>query len=249
MLKIGGFEFNENLRRMLIVGRTDRGKVRKANEDAHAFDSERGFAVLADGMGGLEAGDVASALAVEVLRHGLTEAPDRSAERLDALIVEANRAIIERARSIANGERMGTTIVVWCATENGCTLAHVGDSRVYRYRDGVLTRLTKDHSVVQNMIDEGVITPDEARWAFNRNVITRALGIEREVEVDTAEEVHEPGDRYLLCSDGLTDLVDDDELARLCLVEPDAHRLVDRFVDAANLAGGDDNITVVLVDP
>ncbi len=235
---------------MEIVAHSDTGKVRRNNEDAFAFDPDVGVAVLADGMGGLEAGEVASRIAVDTILEGLRDARRLSDATVAAVIADANRAVLEK--SIEKGVEMGTTVVAWLLTRQGqCFVGHVGDSRAYRVRAGILRRLTRDHSMVQQMIDEGLLNEAEAETSVHRNVITRALGLAGDVEAEVRSWVHSPGDLYLLCSDGLTDMVTEVEIQSILAdlddesLEPAAAALVDR----ANDAGGHDNVSVMLIRP
>lgn len=237
---------------MEIVAQSDTGKVRRNNEDAFAFDSDAGVAVLADGMGGLEAGEVASRIAVETILAGLRDAKRLSDAIVVDVIAEANRAVLEK--SIENGVEMGTTVVTWLLTQQGqCLIGHVGDSRAYRVRAGILRRLTRDHSMVQQMIDEGIMNEAEAETSPNRNVITRALGLAGRVDVDVRSWVHSPGDLYLLCSDGLTDMVTEVEIQSILADAPaDSTGLESAaaaLVARANDAGGHDNVSVLLIRP
>jgi serine/threonine protein phosphatase PrpC len=234
-----------------IIGRTHPGQVRPNNEDAFDFDVERGVAVLADGMGGLNAGEVASATAVAAILGELADVPELTAQAISAAIETANQHVYELSQKNRELRNMGTTVVVWATLDAGrLAIAHVGDSRAYRLNDAGVAPLTNDHSVVQAMVDQGLMTVEEARVATNRNIITRAVGLDVGVHVEVQEVAHQPGDRYLLCSDGLTDMLDHGELQSLW----DKHRggpmeaLAEHFVDAAVVAGGYDNVSVVLVD-
>jgi len=236
---------------MEIVAQSDTGRIRRNNEDAYAFDTDAGVAVLADGMGGLEAGEIASRIAVETILDGLRDAKRLSDVAVVAAITQANRAVLEK--SIEKGVEMGTTVVTWLLTGQGqCLIGHVGDSRAYRVRAGILRRLTRDHSMVQQMIDEGLINEAEAETSPNRNVITRALGLTGQVDVDVRSWVHTPGDLYLLCSDGLTDMVTEVEIQTI-LADADADKSLESaaaaLVDRANDAGGHDNVSVMLIRP
>lgn len=237
---------------MEIVAHSDTGKVRRNNEDAYAYDPDAGVAVLADGMGGLEAGEVASRIAVETVLAGLKDAKRMSDATVAAAIAEANRAVLEKA--IERGVEMGTTVVTWLLTRQGqCLIGHVGDSRAYRIRAGMLRRLTRDHSMVQQMIDEGLLNEAEAETSPNRNVITRALGLTGQVDVDVRSWVHSPGDIYLLCSDGLTDMVTEVEIQTIMAAADAGESSLDAvavaLVDRANEAGGHDNVSVMLIRP
>lgn len=251
-----------NLRdRISIAGLTDTGRVRDHNEDCIGHRQDIGLLVLADGMGGLKAGEVASAMAVEVVTaeleaelKGITPGrhDDSSGYALESLavgraILKANASIYGVAQSQPQCAGMGTTLVVALFYDNRLTVAHVGDSRLYRLRDNELEQITLDHSLVQELVDRGFYTPEEARHATNKNIVTRALGIGPEVNFDMQEEVALIGDIFLLCSDGLNDMLEDQEI-RDIVVE---HRsnlegAAQRLVAAANAEGGRDNVSVLL---
>jgi protein phosphatase len=233
-----------------ITGRSDAGKIRQNNEDAWTQDSALGVAVLADGMGGLDAGEVASDQALIAIMDHLRAASQLDSGCVEAAISAANSRVYELSRGDANLSNMGTTVVVWAAVGGDrFVLGHVGDSRAYRINQSGLERLTRDHSVVQTMVDEGVLTEAQARTAPNRNVITRAVGLAADVEVDVAEHARGPDDVFLLCSDGLSDMLTLEELTALCreATRGRLEELAERLVQAANDAGGLDNITVVLL--
>lgn len=241
---------------MRMVGRTDRGKVRGNNEDFFAIDDDLGLVVLADGMGGLNAGEVASERAVtcvmDTFRAGIAEAPaldaNGRAELLESAVRDANRLVYELAQSRFDYHGMGTTLVAAAIQVRQCALAHVGDSRVYRYAGGQLNQLSIDHSVVQQLVEEGVLSRDEARRAPNRNIVTRAIGIEADVAIDVSRLELEPGGLLLLCTDGLSDVVEDRCIEQHCRehgLEPGV--LADALIDAALEAGGTDNVSVVIV--
>ncbi|MEM8768996.1 MAG: Stp1/IreP family PP2C-type Ser/Thr phosphatase [Pseudomonadota bacterium] len=236
---------------MEIVAHSHTGRVRSNNEDAVAFDRQRGLAVLADGMGGLDAGEVASRIAVERVL-GELNGDELSEVALREAVLQANRAVVERARQARVD--MGTTVVAWLRADHGqCFVAHVGDSRAYRLRGGTLRRLTTDHSMVQQMIDEGILSEAEALTAPNRNVITRALGLDHAVDVDVRSWVTTPGDLYLLCSDGLTDMVSEPDIETLLGELADRgqnlREVAGALVDRANDSGGHDNVSVMLIRP
>jgi PPM family protein phosphatase len=226
------------------AGRTDAGRKRRRNEDA--FVLEPPLFAVADGMGGAQAGEVASRLAAAAFRE-FREADDLDpAERLQAIIQEANRRIHERAATDTEASGMGTTITAALLESERVFIGHVGDSRAYRIREGRLEQLTEDHSLVADLMRSGRLTPEEADAHPQRSVITRALGTDPQVDVDTSEVDAQPGDVFLLCSDGLTTMVSDEDI--LALVA-DADALEDAakaLVKAANRGGGEDNITVVL---
>jgi protein phosphatase len=231
------------LRAADITLRTDTGRQRRDNEDS-AFARAPLF-VVADGMGGAQAGEVASRLAVETFEDGLdeSEAPER---RLAARVREANRRIHELSRTDTERAGMGTTLTAALLEEHDLAIAHVGDSRAYMYRDGHLQRLTRDHSLVDELMRRGKLTEEQAAEHPQRSIITRALGPEAEVEVDTWTYPVRPGDVLLLCSDGLTSMLSEDQVEAIIARAPNLVEAGDELVDAANAAGGRDNITVVL---
>jgi len=224
--------------------RTDTGRKRRRNEDALVCEPPL-FAV-ADGMGGAKAGEVASRLAAETLREqefGDLPAPEQTVE----LIREANRRVFAYSSENASARGMGTTMTVALVEENKVTIGHVGDSRAYLLRDEQLTQLTQDHSLVAELVRSGRLSAEEAESHPRRSVITRALGTDSEVEVDVFSLQGQDRDIYLLCSDGLTSMVSDDEIASLLSASrDDLDEAGKKLVDAANQAGGEDNISVVL---
>ncbi len=242
-------------------GLTDVGRKRSHNEDTIASDIHAGIAILADGMGGYKAGEVASAIAVDEImkevRNGLKrtksgEIDEETGYSVESLVVKtaiekANETIYQTAQSQPQCKGMGTTVVTAAFYDNRMTIAHVGDSRLYRLRDGSFEQVTSDHSLLQELIDKGFYTPEEAKNSLNKNLVTRALGIEENTSPDVQEDVVKPGDVYLLCSDGLTDLVDDDEI-RATLEEHGAslETAAITLVGKANEKGGKDNISVIL---
>jgi PPM family protein phosphatase len=234
----------------------DAGRARSNNEDAVAFDAEASLAVLADGMGGYNAGEVASQMATSFvctelgrwLREASPQATDQDIRRaMDICVDNANRAIFNAANSNPQYAGMGTTLVVAVFRQGHLLVGHVGDSRAYRLRGQRLLQLTRDHSLLQEQIDAGLISPEQAAFAANKNLVTRAVGVEDTVLLETHQHEVHPGDRYLLCSDGLSDMLDDETIAQLMAGHerlPDVGRAL---IDAANDAGGKDNISVVLV--
>jgi protein phosphatase len=245
-----------------MTGVTDVGLKRGHNEDSIATDPGLGLAVLADGMGGYRAGEVASALAVSVfmeeVRKGLRMNPahaivEGTGYTVGSLLVRdavarANQSIIELARAKPECQGMGTTLVSLLFYDNQVSVAHVGDSRLYRLRDGELDQLTVDHSLMQELIDRGFYSPEEAQRNVKKNLVTRAVGVDPQVDTDLREEAVLPGDLYLLCSDGLSDLVDAADI-RLTLAAcgDNLDQAARRLVELANAGGGTDNISVVLV--
>ncbi len=255
-----------------MVGVTDVGRERSHNEDCIASVPELGLAVLADGMGGYRAGEVASAIAVSMITDAIRSgdptgesgaraqtgravgpegnAPEPASEQgalLRQAIIQANAAICRTAKTQPQCKGMGTTVVAALFDDDRIILAHVGDSRAYRLRSGQLERLTTDHSLLQELVEKGFYTEEEAEEAGNRNLVTRAIGIEEEVEPDIAEIPVETGDLFLMCSDGLTDLVSDEEIRIVLTGHTD--RLEDgarALVELANAHGGKDNVSVIL---
>lgn len=239
-----------------MVGLTDRGMVRPENEDAIATRPEIGLAVLADGMGGHQAGEVASAMAVDVItRHyeellaagGNGNDRVREAKAVDEAIRLANSAIYDIAQSRPDYSGMGSTVVVAVFYGDHMFVGHVGDSRLYRFRDGQLEQLTEDHSVIQELLNRGLMTAEEARVTIGKNLVTRALGVESGVNPDVAQEDLHDNDLYLLCSDGLNDVLNDDEIADfLGNSGSDLQESAQKLIDLANARGGPDNISVIL---
>jgi serine/threonine protein phosphatase PrpC len=223
---------------------TDTGRQRRANEDSMLARSP--LFVVADGMGGAQAGEVASRLAVEPFRDGLHDTTDAEGA-LAQYARAANVSIHERSQANAEYAGMGTTLTAVYVGAEEVAIAHVGDSRAYCLRDGELLRLTDDHSLVDELIRQGKLTPEEAVEHPQRSVITRALGPEPEVEIDTRSYRARDGDVYLLCSDGLTTMVSDELLAEILLTQPHLRDAGEALIAAANEAGGRDNITVLLL--
>jgi protein phosphatase len=223
--------------------RTDTGRQRRGNEDSSYAHAP--VFVVADGMGGAQAGEVASQIVVEAFAAGL---PDEGTpeERLSVVVQKANREIHDRSHSEAENAGMGTTVTAAYLDDDSVVLAHVGDSRGYLLRDGELARLTEDHSLVEELLRGGKLTEEEALEHPQRSVITRALGIEPIVEIDTWTYPLRPGDVVLLCSDGLTSMISEQQVQDLIAQAPDLDTAADRLIEAANAAGGRDNITVVL---
>lgn len=243
-----------------MVAVSDPGRVRPNNEDAVFAEARLGLAVLADGMGGHNAGEVASVMAVTALASELAHAfattpphhltpqgmPHARAALLD-VIRRTNAAIQLASHHNPRYAGMGSTLVVALFYDDRLLVAHVGDSRLYRLRAGQLEQLTHDHSLLQERIDKGMITPDAARWSLTRNLVTRALGVEATVTADLAEHAVQPGDVYLLCSDGLNDMVDDSEIAAtLQENSTNLQHCAAQLVEIANRHGGRDNVSVIL---
>ena len=228
------------------IGLSHRGRRRRHNEDAYVVQPPL-FAV-ADGMGGAKAGEVASALAADAVQESGNDGESGEA-RVAALIEEANRRVFRRATEDREASGMGTTMTVALVEADEVAIGHVGDSRAYLIRDGRLEQLTDDHSLVAELVRSGKLTPEEAETHPQRSVITRALGTEADVDVDTFSVQSAPGDLFLLCSDGLTSMVDDETI--LDAVErnrADLEEAAKALIKAANRGGGEDNITVVFFE-
>lgn len=236
-----------------MTGVTHQGMVRINNEDSISMMDDIGIAVLADGMGGHLAGEVASSMAVEMVEQYFTEIKGNANSTLDResmmdSIVLANTAVFELSQERPECAGMGTTIVACCFVDGKIITGHVGDSRLYRLRNDALEQVTQDHSVVQELVSRGFMSQEEANNSMNKNLVTKALGIDAAVEPDIDEHEYQDGDVYLLCSDGLSDVVSDPEIEKTMLahkgnIEESAKYLVDQ----ANSAGGPDNISVILV--
>jgi serine/threonine protein phosphatase PrpC len=221
---------------------TDVGRARQSNEDS--FLERSPLFVVADGMGGARAGEVASAIAVETAKG--SHVGDSPESDLAEVVKEANREIYRKAQEDAEHAGMGTTFTGALVTGSEVAIGHVGDSRMYRYRDGELERLTQDHSLVEEFVRQGKLTPEEAEVHPQRSIITRALGPEPDVEVDTFTFPGRAGDVYLICSDGLTGMISEDAIAEILRTSDSLEVAAKQLVDAANENGGRDNITVVL---
>ena len=247
--------------KITIMGLTDTGIVRAKNEDSIGFDSALGLVVLADGMGGHRGGEVASSMTVDTvidtLQHSLPninageidEASGFSRESIciqDA-VVEANQKVFQASETNPEHKGMGTTIVVLQFYNNSFSLAHIGDSRCYRVRADKFEQITKDHSLLQELIDRGFYTPEEARKSMNKNLVTRALGIDPVVMPDIQEDIVLKNDLYLLCSDGLTDLVEDEDIyLTIKQFSANLEEAAKQLITKANQNGGKDNISVML---
>jgi PPM family protein phosphatase len=245
-----------------IASATDPGMVRSHNEDSVAADAANGVVVLADGMGGYNAGEVASGMATTVIitemQQVMTkvqpyEIDQKSGQQVAARMVreqilKANTSIYQAAQSQPQYAGMGTTLVVGLFYDNRILVAHLGDSRLYMMRDGRFSQVTRDHSLLQEQIDSGLITLEQAKHAQHKNLVTKALGIDPSVEPEIHEYPTKPGDLYLLCSDGLCDMVEDDDIA--LAVQAFGNNLkmaTSHLVQMANDNGGRDNVSVILV--
>ncbi len=243
-----------------IAVRSDAGMVRSHNEDAVFADASHGLVVLADGMGGYNAGEVAASMATTTLGELRQALPTAEPQRvgpdgrlvahtlLEAQIDRANSAIYQAAQSQPQYAGMGTTLVMALFFDNSVTVAHIGDSRLYRLRGDEFKQLTRDHSLLQEQIDSGMITREQARFSQNKNLVTRALGVDPQVEAEIRDYDTEPDDIYLLCSDGLNDMIEDDEIAlTLRTLSSNLDLCANQLVQMANDSGGRDNVSVVLV--
>jgi len=235
---------------MHVNSLTNIGLVRKANEDKYLADKNRGLFIVADGMGGHEAGEIASSLAIKTLDELLTEDEilQKGGEGLRQAVKSANTIIYNEAKINSRCTGMGTTVTAAMFTDIHLYIAHIGDSRAYLIRDESIKLLTKDHSLVGELVRQGELTEKEAINHPHRNVLTRALGTEPEVEIDLMEVNTKPGDLLLLCTDGLYNLVQNDEILQAVLNNgDDLRKTVDQLVKLSLNRGGLDNITVVLV--
>lgn len=245
-----------------IISVTDPGRVRGHNEDCVESRPEVGVVVLADGMGGYNAGEVASGMATSLIANGLAQVwtrdklskldRDRAVQLSQKLLQEqvsaANEAIYAAAQRDPQCAGMGTTLVACIFYDNFVTVGHIGDSRLYRMRSDALEQVTRDHSLLQEQIDSGLITKEDARQSHNKNLVTRALGIDPEVETEIHTHEVQEGDIYLLCSDGLNDMIEDEEIQMtLIALRSNLDLTAQQLVQAANDAGGRDNVSVMLV--
>jgi protein phosphatase len=244
-----------------IVTRTDPGVVRSHNEDSVYANPALGLAVLADGMGGYNAGEVASGMTTALLASELARAftEQNARERnvsangwvqpaLQAEIAKTNGAVYQASQSQPQYAGMGTTVVATIFHDDRVTVAHIGDSRLYRLRNEEFSPVTRDHSLLQEQIDAGLITPEQARTSHNKNLVTRALGVDPAVEAEIHEYRVNAGDIYLLCSDGLNDMVSDDDIAMtLRMLSSNLELCAMQLVQLANDNGGRDNVSVILV--
>jgi len=239
--------------RLLYSARTDVGMIRSGNEDNFAVNAggDRGLFVVADGMGGHAAGEVASEMAVQIIELELASIKDleekASADRVMEALRKANRNIHDRTITEVDKQGMGTTASVLLVNNNRYLIGQVGDSRVYLLRDGALKQLTKDHSYVQEQVDAGFLTPEQARYHPYSNVITRCVGASPEVQPDVYSGDVRVGDLFLVASDGLTGMVDDRRLQILLMSRAEPERKVHALISEANGRGGLDNITAIVI--
>jgi len=245
-----------------IVVRTDPGMVRDHNEDAVFANPNLGLAILADGMGGYNAGEVASGMATMLLSAELeaafattmpheidTKTGQRFAHRcIVDKVSQTNLAIFNAAESQPQYAGMGTTLVTAVFYDNQVTVAHIGDSRLYRLRGDEFRTLTRDHSLLQEQIDSGVISVEDARFSQNKNLVTRAVGVDPDVETEIHDYPVLPGDIYVLCSDGLNDMVEDEEIKlTLQMLAANLELAATQLIQMANDNGGRDNVSVIVI--
>jgi len=247
--------------KLRCVGQTDTGRVRDHNEDTIAYDADIGLLVLADGMGGYNAGEVASGIAVKTIVGLVKDAVEREDLRINDstagltrasiilrdAILRANKIIFQTARTQPQCEGMGTTVVAALFFDNKVTVAHVGDSRLYRQRGDKLEQVTMDHSLLQELVDRGFYSAEEAQRASNKNYVTRALGVEPQVEVEIQEYPVNRGEFFILCSDGLSDMVEDEDIhLTINTFSANLDTVAKQLIQLANDNGGRDNISVVM---
>ncbi|MBE9568400.1 MAG: Stp1/IreP family PP2C-type Ser/Thr phosphatase [Proteobacteria bacterium] len=250
--------------KIIIHGQTDVGSVRDHNEDTIGFDEDIALAVLADGMGGHRGGEMASAITVSTILETITQkiekisagsTDDDSGYSAESLLMHeavtlANKKVHDASEANAQYRGMGTTVVVTMFYDNRFTVAHVGDSRLYRLRDDELELVTRDHSLMQELIDRGFYTPEQARNSLNKNLVTRAIGIDSKVNIDIQEDIAMIDDIYLLCSDGVNDMITDELIESTLLNHrDDLEKAASEIIRLANDHGGRDNISALLVKP
>jgi protein phosphatase len=240
-----------------FCSKSDPGRARENNEDSVAFDENTCMVVLADGMGGYNAGEIASGMATAFIKSELSRwlveagegAQLREVRRAMEICVDnANLSIFNSANSNAQYAGMGTTLVVGVFRDDKFLVGHIGDSRCYRFRAGALDQITRDHSLLQEQIDAGLITQQQAATSSIKNLVTRAVGVEEMVMLEINEHVVEPGDVYMLCSDGLSDMVDDAAIAKIIATNGEMRQKSELLIEAANENGGRDNISVILIE-
>jgi len=247
--------------KIIITGITDEGLVRDHNEDSIGHNDELGLLVLADGMGGHKGGEVASAIAVDSILQDLNKAlplittgkiDESTGYSVESMLIEkaikdANSKIFSASKENSKYEGMGTTVVVLLLYDNRITIAHVGDSRLYRMRDRILEQMTRDHTLLQELVDRGFYTKKEANESLNKNLVTRAVGVNATVDVDLLEDIALADDTYMLCSDGLTDMIDDDLIEDIHLnYRKSPNKITKELIKQAKDHGGKDNVSVML---
>ncbi len=242
----------KNISEINFVGKSDSGLKRTNNEDCFMVRSELGFCLVADGMGGAAAGEIASRIFAETTLELFSSSAGRSEKETIELVQRAfnfaNERILSHVKKNPHHKGMGCTAELMAFSDKGFVIGHMGDSRTYCLRDGQLKQLTQDHSLVQNQIEQGLITPADARNHPLRNVILRAVGIKKKLALDLVRGITFPGDLFLLCSDGLSDMIDDNQIRNILFSTAPLLQKVEKLIESANAAGGYDNITVVLAD-
>jgi serine/threonine protein phosphatase PrpC len=248
--------------KVIAAGLSDVGRKRKTNEDSYHIDSERGLFIVADGMGGHVAGEVASKLAVDTIQDFMRISDDDSEitwpfefdenlsagqNRIQAAIKLANREIVQHMQAKEDTRGMGTTVVTAVVLDDACYIGHVGDSRAYLIRDHKIRQLTRDHTFVNEQVEKGFMSRAEAEKHPARNILTRAVGSSEELHVELSDIPLKPGDRILLCSDGLSSMVEDEAILKTVEKNPDPNDACRSLVALANENGGWDNVTAVLI--
>ncbi len=247
-----------------FTGITDAGCTRVKNEDCITWDARLGLAILADGMGGASAGDVAGQITADTvlkeIREGIEQQPydlgvvdegeqyNRASLLLCNSLQKANSVVHRIAHDQPECNGMGTTALAVLFYDNKISVAHVGDSRLYLLRNGQLTQLTEDHTVLQEVLNSGLLSSDQAKQTVNKNIVTRAVGVTANLNVDILEQATQPGDLYLMCSDGLSDLVSNTEIEKQMVICKEKNDLAQNLVDLAIKNGGSDNISVILIN-
>jgi protein phosphatase len=232
--------------KLVVHGKTDKGLVRKENEDAFCIEKDLGLLAIADGMGGHASGEVASKMAIEILRDSVKKEGETLPDRLNSGAKLANKTIYQASHSQSHLNGMGTTLTAVQLDGNRLSIAHVGDSRVYLIRGGVIEQITDDHTIVSEQVARGMMTREEAARSDMRNILSRALGIAPEVEVDIEVLTVSEGDQFVLCSDGLSELISDDEILLEVQSSKKPEIVCDELVNLAIQRGGEDNITVIV---
>jgi len=230
----------------VVHGKTDKGLVRKENEDAFCIEKDLGLLAIADGMGGHASGEVASKMAIEILKDSLKKEGEPLPDRLNSGVKLANKSIYDASHSQSRLNGMGTTLTALQLNGNRLSIAHVGDSRAYLFRGGVIEQITDDHTIVSEQVARGMMTREEAARSDMRNILSRALGIAPEVDVDIEELTVSEGDQLVLCSDGLSELISDDEILSEVQTSNRPEIVCDELVNLAIQRGGEDNITVIV---
>ncbi|MFO8082835.1 MAG: Stp1/IreP family PP2C-type Ser/Thr phosphatase [Desulfobacterales bacterium] len=236
--------------KMELFGKTDIGLRRTNNEDVFYVDLQRGFCLVADGMGGAAAGELASSIFAESARKTFSSVMNAdklsATELVKSAFQLANKNILEHIKEFPHHKGMGCTAELLAVSDGGLVLGHIGDSRTYRFRNGNLSRLTRDHSLVQEQVDKGLITARQAKKHPMKNVILKAVGISGSFEIDIISLKSQENDLYLMCSDGLTDMVDDEQILHVLACDANIEQKTQMLIDLAKTAGGLDNITLVL---